>query len=65
MSVDSFVYIDYSDEVADATVVLHRSDVQHSVDVKDWVQSNYTDIYPGLYVSCLYSVVGHNCFQLV
>ena len=51
MSVDSFVYIDYSDEVADATVVLHRSDVQHSVDVKDWVQSNYTDIYPGLYVS--------------
>jgi len=48
VSVDSFVYIDYSAEVADATVVLQRSEVQYSVTVKDWVQPNDTDVYPGL-----------------
>jgi len=53
LSVDSFVYVDYSAEVADATVVLKRNEVQHDVIVKDWVQSNYTDVYPGQYVSCL------------
>ena len=53
MFVDSFVYIDYSAEVANATVMLRKGEVQHSVIVKDWVQSNYTDVYPGQYVSCL------------
>jgi len=58
MSVVSFLYTDYSTEVADATVVLQRSEVQYRVTVKDWVQSNDTDVYPGLYVSCLYIMSG-------
>jgi len=51
--VDSFVYIDHSTDVADATAVLQKSEVQLRVTVKDGVQSSYTDVYPGRYVSCL------------
>jgi len=51
MSVDSFLYMDHSPDVAGATVKVQNGDAGQSVDLTDWNQSQPIDIYPGRYAS--------------